>query len=80
MVHRVLRDGRGSHGDPRVVVEASGGRTRCALVFAERTRVSRDIHDAAAGTAIGLELEAIASQLDAAPGSASESLGASVVR
>ncbi|MEP7305506.1 MAG: two-component regulator propeller domain-containing protein [Acidobacteriota bacterium] len=51
-------------------------KTRFALVFAERTRVSRDIHDTLLQSlgAIGLELEAIASQLDASPGSASESL------
>jgi len=47
-----------------------------AMVFAERTRVSRDIHDTLLQSlgAIGLELEAVASQLETSPGSASESL------
>ena len=59
-----------------VVAAAAGGQDAFALVFAERTRVSRDIHDTLLQSlgAIGLELEAIASQLDTSPGSASESL------
>jgi signal transduction histidine kinase len=49
---------------------------RFALVFAERTRVSRDIHDTLLQSlgAIGLELEAVASQLDTSPAAATESL------
>jgi signal transduction histidine kinase len=47
-----------------------------ALVFAERARVSRDIHDTLLQSlgAIGLELEAVASQLETSPGAAADSL------
>jgi ligand-binding sensor domain-containing protein/signal transduction histidine kinase len=49
---------------------------RFALVFAERTRVSRDIHDTLLQSlgAIGLELEAVATQVDGSPDAAKESL------
>jgi len=51
-------------------------RQRYALVFAERARVSREIHDTLLQSlaALGVEIEAIASQLDPAQGSARDEL------
>ena len=51
-------------------------RNQYALVFAERARVSREIHDTLLQSlaAIGVELEAIATQLDASQGSARDGL------
>jgi signal transduction histidine kinase len=49
---------------------------RYALVFAERARVSREIHDTLLQSlaALGVEIEAIASQLDPSQGSARDDL------
>ncbi|HET9266530.1 MAG TPA: two-component regulator propeller domain-containing protein [Vicinamibacterales bacterium] len=51
-------------------------RQRYALVFAERARVSREIHDTLLQSlaALGVEIEAIASQLDGAQSSARDDL------
>jgi signal transduction histidine kinase/ligand-binding sensor domain-containing protein len=51
-------------------------RDRYALVFAERARVSREIHDTLLQSlaALGVEIEAIASQLDSSQGSARDEL------
>jgi signal transduction histidine kinase len=51
-------------------------RQRYALVFAERARVSREIHDTLLQSlaALGVEIEAIASQLDPAQGTARDEL------
>jgi signal transduction histidine kinase/sugar lactone lactonase YvrE len=51
-------------------------RQRYALVFAERARVSREIHDTLLQSlaALGVEIEAVASQLDPAQGSARDDL------
>jgi signal transduction histidine kinase/ligand-binding sensor domain-containing protein len=51
-------------------------RQRYALVFAERARVSREIHDTLLQSlaALGVEIEAIASQLDGAQASARDDL------
>ncbi|HZI77875.1 MAG TPA: two-component regulator propeller domain-containing protein [Vicinamibacterales bacterium] len=51
-------------------------RQRYALVFAERARVSREIHDTLLQSlaALGVEIEAIASQLDGAHASARDDL------
>jgi len=51
-------------------------RDRYALVFAERARVSREIHDTLLQSlaALGVEIEAVASQLDPSQGSARDDL------
>ena len=51
-------------------------RQRYALVFAERARVSREIHDTLLQSlaAMGVEIEAIASQLDPSQGPARDEL------
>ena len=52
-------------------------RQRYALVFAERARVSREIHDTLLQSlaALGVEIEAIASQLDRIAGPATSCAG-----